>query len=164
MRQYTMTSAFVTRYKCKKRGATGAQPGFLHAADDLKRHHPRRTWIMRCCLNLPPVRISQSWSPTRHRIYKMGTGYLTTTMCLWSAWMYRNVIIEFYNEWKTRQQLLKIPVESAFQRFCGDFFWCARSDSNQRPTESESVTLSSWATGAYLSDTAYVLYQLFSCL
>ena len=27
--------------------------------------------------------------------------------------------------------------------------WCARLDSNQRPTESESVTLSSWATGAY---------------
>lgn len=29
-------------------------------------------------------------------------------------------------------------------------FWYARHDSNVRPTESESVTLSSWATGTRL--------------
>ena len=32
----------------------------------------------------------------------------------------------------------------------GRSFWYARLDSNQWPTESESVTLSNWATGAYL--------------
>ena len=31
----------------------------------------------------------------------------------------------------------------------GKILWYARLDSNQRPTESESVTLSNWATGAY---------------
>ena len=28
-------------------------------------------------------------------------------------------------------------------------YWCTRSDSNARPTEPESVALSSWATGAW---------------
>ena len=32
--------------------------------------------------------------------------------------------------------------------FLGVFHWRARHDSNVRPTESESVALSNWATGA----------------
>ena len=34
--------------------------------------------------------------------------------------------------------------------FCKSLIlWCTRQESNLRPTESESVTLSNWATGAY---------------
>ena len=41
----------------------------------------------------------------------------------------------------------------------GKIFWYARCDSNARPSESESDTLSNWATGTY---SAYLLYRVFA--